>query len=45
VDFQEFMVMPLGAPTFAVALRWGTETFHALKGILKKKGVRHQRRR
>jgi enolase len=38
VDFQEFMVMPVGAPTFAEALRYGTETFHALKGILKKKG-------
>jgi enolase len=38
VDFQEFMVMPLGAPTFAEALRYGTEAFHALKGILKKKG-------
>jgi len=38
VDFQEFMVMPLGAPTFAEALRYGAETFHALKAILKKKG-------
>ncbi len=38
VDFQEFMVMPIGAPTFAEALRYGTETFHALKSILKKKG-------
>ena len=38
VDFQEFMVMPLGAPTFAEALRYGAETFHALKGILSKKG-------
>jgi len=38
VDFQEFMVMPLGAPTFAEALRYGAETFHALKGILHKKG-------
>jgi enolase len=37
VDFQEFMVMPIGAPTFAEALRYGAETFHALKGILKKK--------
>ncbi|MBI5017871.1 MAG: phosphopyruvate hydratase [Deltaproteobacteria bacterium] len=35
VDFQEFMVMPLGAPSFAEALRWGAETFHALKRILK----------
>jgi len=38
VDFQEFMVMPIGAPTFAEALRYGAETFHALKGILRKKG-------
>jgi len=38
VDFQEFMVMPIGAPTFAEALRYGTETFHTLKSILKKKG-------
>jgi enolase len=38
VDFQEFMVIPVGAPTFAEALRYGAETFHALKGILHKKG-------
>jgi enolase len=38
VDFQEFMVMPLGAPTFAQALRWGAEIFHALRGILKQRG-------
>ena len=38
VDLQEFMVMPIGAPTFAEALRYGTETFHALKKILSKKG-------
>ncbi len=38
VDFQEFMVMPVGAPSFAEALRYGAETFHALKGILHKKG-------
>ena len=38
VDFQEFMVMPVGAPTFAEALRYGAETFHALPSILKKKG-------
>jgi enolase len=38
VDFQEFMVMPIGAPNFAEALRYGAETFHALKAILKKKG-------
>jgi enolase len=38
VDFQEVMVMPVGAPSFAEALRWGVETFHTLKGVLKKKG-------
>lgn len=38
VDFQEFIVMPVGAPSFAEALRYGAETFHALKGILHKKG-------
>ncbi len=38
VDFQEFMVMPFGAPDFKEALRMGTETFHALKSVLSKKG-------
>ena len=38
VDFQEFMVMPLGAGTFAEAVRCGAEIFHTLRGILKKKG-------
>jgi enolase len=38
VDFQEFMVMPIGAPTFAEALRYGVETFHALAKILKRIG-------
>jgi len=38
VDLQEFMVMPVGAPSFAEALRAGAETFHALKGLLKKRG-------
>ncbi|MCX5870282.1 MAG: phosphopyruvate hydratase [Deltaproteobacteria bacterium] len=38
VDFQEFMIMPVGAPTFAEALRYGAETFHALKKILQQKG-------
>ena len=38
VDFQEFMVMPLNAPTFSDALRWGAEIFHALRGILKTRG-------
>ncbi|OHD71009.1 MAG: phosphopyruvate hydratase [Spirochaetes bacterium RBG_16_49_21] len=38
VDFQEFMVMPIGAPSFREALRYGAETFHALRKILGKKG-------
>ncbi len=38
VDFQEFMVMPVGAESFSDALRWGAEVFHTLKGVLKKKG-------
>ena len=38
VDFQEFMVMPLNAPSFGEALRWGAEIFHALRGILKTRG-------
>jgi enolase len=38
VDLQEFMIFPLGAPSFAEALRWGTETFHALAGVLHAKG-------
>ena len=37
VDFQEFMVMPVGAPNFSEALRWGVEIFHALKAALKKR--------
>jgi enolase len=37
-DAQEFMVMPLGAPNFAEALRWGAEIYHALKSVLKDKG-------
>ncbi len=37
-DLQEFMVMPVGAPSFAEALRWGSETYHALKRVLKSKG-------
>lgn len=39
VDFQEFMIAPIGAPCFAEAIRYGSETFHALKKILKKKGM------
>src|SRR3984893_10957801 len=38
VDFQEFMVMPVGAPTYSEALRWGVEIFHSLKTALKKHG-------
>src|SRR5205807_3614339 len=38
VDFQEFMVMPVGAESFSQALRWGVETFHTLKNVLKKRG-------
>ena len=38
VDFQEFMVMPVAAPSFSEALRWGVEVFHTLKGVLKKRG-------
>lgn len=38
VDFQEFMIMPVGAPSFAESLRMGAETFHALKSVLSKKG-------
>jgi enolase len=38
VDFQEFMIMPVGAEQFSEALRWSAETFHTLKGVLKKKG-------
>ena len=39
VDFQEFMVVPAGAPNFSEGLRWGTETFHALKDILHERGL------
>src|ERR1700760_2070953 len=39
VDVQEFMIAPIGAPTFAEALRYGTEVYHALKSVLKKKGL------
>jgi enolase len=38
IDFQEFMVMPVGAPSFKEGLRWGVEIFHTLKSVLKKKG-------
>jgi enolase len=39
IDFQEFMIMPKGAPSFAEALRYGTEVFHALKGVLRDRGL------
>ena len=39
VDMQEFMVLPVGAPSFSEALRWGVEVFHALKGLLKARGL------
>lgn len=39
LDFQEFMIRPIGAPTFKEALRWGTEIFHTLKTILKGEGL------
>ena len=39
IDFQEFMVMPVGAATFSEGLRWGVEIFHALKAVLKSKGM------
>jgi len=38
VDMQEFMILPVGAPSFTEALRWGVEVFHSLKGLLKKQG-------
>ncbi len=39
VDIQEFMIMPVGAPSFAEALRYGAEVFHTLKGVLKARGL------
>ncbi len=39
VDVQEFMVAPIGAPSFKEALRWGTEVYHSLKSVLKKQGL------
>ena len=44
-DFQEFMIAPVGAPTFREAVRWGAETYQALKAVLKSKGYPHRRRR
>jgi enolase len=39
IDMQEFMVMPIGAPSYAEALRWGTQTYHALKALLHDRGL------
>ena len=39
VDMQEFMIVPVGAPSFSEALRWGVEVFHTLKGVLKRRGM------
>ncbi len=39
IDFQEYMVMPIGAATFSEALRWGAETYHSLKSLLAKRGL------
>lgn len=39
VDFQEFMVLPVGAPSFAEAIRWGAEVYHSLAKVLKRKGL------
>lgn len=39
VDFQEFMIVPVGAASFAEAIRWGAETYHALKGVLHARGL------
>ena len=39
VDIQEFMIAPIGAPTFKEALRWGAEIYHNLKSVLKKRGL------
>jgi enolase len=39
VDFQEFMIVPAGAASYSEALRWGAETYHALKGVLRQRGL------
>ena len=39
IDFQEFMIMPVGAPSFSEALRWGTETYHVLKSVIAGRGL------
>ena len=45
VDIQEFMIAPIGAPTFREALRWGAEVYHALKKVLQDRGPGHRPRR
>jgi enolase len=44
IDFQEFMVMPVGSSTFSEGLQWGVDIFHALKVVLKKKGFKVMKR-
>ena len=44
LDVQEFMIIPVGAPTFSEALRYGAEIFHTLKGILQGEEAHHRRR-
>src|SRR5213083_32619 len=39
IDMQEFMILPVGAPSFSEALRWGVEVFHTLRGVLKSRGM------
>jgi len=39
IDFQEFMIMPIGAASYSEALQWGTETYHSLAGVLKGRGL------
>ena len=45
VDIQEFMIAPIGAPTFAEALEQGVSVYHSLKGVLKQKRLRDRARR
>jgi len=43
IDYQEYMIVPVGAESFSEGLRWGVEIFHELKKVLKKKRLQHQR--
>ena len=45
LDLQELMIIPVGAPSFREAVRWGAEVFHALKKIIHDKGMSHRRGR